>query len=123
MPSCNTPKSKASVIAASHPKIYSRNRFCLGSECEVAVDRRQSRVNSALAHPRTPTPRCGDRTCNVARLATWLVRGALFVSQVQHQPHVLHGCSRGALAEIVEAGEENRLAVLLAGKDVEFEHV
>jgi hypothetical protein len=41
----------------------------------------------------------------------------------QHQPHVLHRRARRALAEIVEPRDQHRLAVLVAGEDVELEHV
>src|SRR5436309_14113008 len=43
--------------------------------------------------------------------------------QPQHQPHVLHGCARRALAEIVEARDQHRLMVPVTAEHVEFEHV
>src|SRR3954471_2416068 len=45
------------------------------------------------------------------------------IAQPQHQPHVLDRGSGGSLAEIVEARDENRLGVLWARKDIQFEPV
>src|ERR1700675_1907625 len=47
----------------------------------------------------------------------------LHLGKTQHQPHVLHRRARGALAEIVEARDENRLTMFVAGKDVQLEPV
>ena len=47
----------------------------------------------------------------------------LLLGQPQHQPHVLHRRPRRALAEIVEPRDQNRLTMLVAGKDVELELV
>ena len=42
----------------------------------------------------------------------------LAVGQAQHQPHVLYRRTRGAFAKIVEASDQNRLTVFVAGKDI-----
>src|SRR5947209_7807706 len=41
----------------------------------------------------------------------------------QHEPHVLHGRARGALAEVVEPRDQNGLAMLRAGEHIELEPV
>src|SRR5271163_2311178 len=43
--------------------------------------------------------------------------------EIQHQPQILHRRTRRSLAEIVETGDEHRLAVPFVGPDVELEPI
>src|SRR5690242_12231469 len=43
--------------------------------------------------------------------------------QAQHDVHVLHGLAGGALAEVIEHGTDDGLAVLLVAEDVDLEAV
>src|SRR3954447_5553513 len=86
---------------------------------------RHSSCRFAEPGPRFPESRASwtpalQRTASQG-YALRCVRGTLPLRHSQHQPHVLDGRARCALAEIVESRDQNGLAVLLAGEDIELE--
>ena len=58
--------------------------------------------------------------CWIARVVESVEKTVEELRQSRHQPHVLHGRARGALAGIVEARDEERLRMLVAGEDIKL---
>src|SRR5436190_20628533 len=87
--------------------------FCLSCTATAAkAGGRSAHITSANARASSSTLLSFTRTLY-----------QLLVGKTQHQPHVLHGRARRALAQIVEPRDQHRLAMFLAGKDIELELV